>query len=114
MSELQKCVFKVVNVDELLKDAYVAAYERPLTLTAEGGVHASSMPRVRAFAGNSDRGHGTYTDSQKVGVESFPHKDRTHYSRIETQMLVDKVARAMCAGTKDKIEDRDKQPSRAL
>ena len=43
-----------IDTDELLKNAYEVAYEDPITLTASEGVHASSMPRVRAFAGNEE------------------------------------------------------------
>lgn len=103
-----------VDTDELLKNAYEEAYENPITLTASEGVHADSMPRVRAFAGNEDGGHGTYTTSREVDVIIFKGRENESVISIETDQLLDDVAHAMIMGTLDQFEDRDPDPDRAL
>jgi len=114
MSETTQAIVPFVNVNDRIMEAYEAAYERPITLTADYGVHADSMPRVRAFAGNDDRGHGTFTQARTVAIETFQHRDETHYQRISTQELIDDVARAMVMATRDRYEGRDPDPERAL
>jgi hypothetical protein len=105
-----------IDPDELAKNAYKDAYENPVKLNAQGGVHADSMPRVRAYAGNSDRGYGTYTQSEPVKVEVTVGGREGHTEAMETatDTLVSDVARAMIQGTRDKIEGNDPDPERAL
>lgn len=113
-SDLTPAIVPIVDTDELVKEAYKEAYERPITLTADKGVHADSMPRVRAKAGNVNEGHGCYTESRVVAHKPFPDRHPDHISRIETRQLVDDVARAMIHGTLDQYNDRDCNPERAF
>lgn len=102
-----------VNVEQMLRNAYEEAYENPIKPTADWGVHADSMPRVRAFAGNEDHGYGTYTDSVEIEIEvSTPRGPEVQVT--ESEMLVDDVARAMIQGSRDRYEERDPDPERAL
>jgi len=113
-SDLTPAIVPIVDIDELIKEAYQEAYERPITLTADKGVHADSMPRVRAMAGNTDRGYGTYTESRTVAHKPFPDRHPEFVSRIETNHIVDDVARAMIHGTMDQYDGRDCNPERAF
>jgi len=113
-SDLTPAIVPLVDPDKWIKEAYKAAYERPITLTADKGVHADSMPRVRSKAGNVDRGYGTYTESRTVAHKPFPDRHPDHISRIETRQLVDDVARAMIQGTIDQYDGRACNPERAF
>lgn len=92
--------------EDLLRAAYRDAYDRPITLTASGGVHADSMPRVRQMAGNEDGGMGTYTSPTTIDFDDGP--------TISSRHLLDDVATAMIRGTRDSIGGRDPDDDRAL
>ena len=97
-----------VDADRLMKWAYEDAYQNPLILTADWGVHADSMPRVRAFAGNVDEsGWGTYTTSREVEII-----DGDEVVEVESAELIDEVAHAMIEGTRDRWEDRPMESSK--
>ena len=113
-SDLTPAIVPIIDTDELVKEAYKEAYEHPITLTADKGVHADSMPRVRAVAGNVNEGHGCYTESRTVAHKPFPERHPNYVSRIETRQLIDDVATAMIHATIDNYEGRDCNPERAF
>lgn len=103
-----------IDPDDLARQAYLSAYERPIQLTAEEGVHARSMPRVRRFAGNEDRGPGTYTQPTEVEIVFFAGRENEHVDTVMSAELIDDVALAMIRGSVDHHEGRDPDPDRAL
>jgi len=103
-----------IDVKQMTKNAYKEGYENPVILNAQGGVHSDSMPRVRAFAGYSDKGYGTYTKEKKLKAKAKDFSGDWTKREVSTDMFLDDVIRGFVEGSKDRMEGDDLNPDKVV
>lgn len=106
-----------IDADELVREAYKDAYENPVKLDADGGMHSDSWDRARAWAGYSRNEHSglhTIEEPVEIEVEVNGEEDKVEVMEIEPHYLYGEVVEAMVLATKDQYEGRECDPDKLV
>lgn len=106
-----------VDADELVIEAYKDAYETPVKLDAQGGMHSDSWDRARAWAGYSrNEGSGLHTieESIEIGVTVNSQEGKVEVMEMEPHHVYGEVVDAMVQATKDYHEGKECDPDKLV